>query len=507
MSWHPWRRSKGYTRREAAFHPAQIEVEETPPAPAARSLLYLLSFLLVAFAVWASVAKLDINVEGSGKLRPDGETKPAQAAIGGKVSAVHVRSGQQVAEGALLLELDPAEALAERDRLTALRDAEILEAASAQLLLDTMEAGTHAIPRLAELAELADFDPALLDEAQLRLTHQLQELEADATRSRSQVNAVEAARSSQEAIGMRQLRLLQSLDKSASIQLESMRADIDDLNVVAAVRQEETKRSLGLLAAGAVSTVAVEKSQIAQQQAESRARQATDALALQIEEFERERQQLRDVADAADDRAAELAAESARINEEAAARRSGIARQAADSSTAALARRRAFDSELVKIEHLLERHLVFAAGSGTVEQLAVHVPGAIVQPGQELMRIVPDNVDLHAEVFVASKDLGHLRAGQEANLKLDAFPHTEHGLLRGTITAIATDAIEAEGQGLVFRVRIDIARQDMELRDGTIVPLLAGMGVTADVRTGERYVYEYFLDPLLQHRDKAFDER
>ena len=507
MSWRPWRRSKGYTRREAEFHPSRMEIEETPPAPAARVLMYLLSFLLVAFSAWASVAKLDINVEGSGKLRPDGETKPAQAAVGGKVSAVHARSGQQVAEGALLLEMDSSETLAERERLTAQRDAEILKAASAQLLLDTMESGTQAIPRLAELAELADFDPALLNEAQLLLTHQLQELEADAIRSRAQVNAVEAARSSQESIGLRQLRLLESLDKSSSIQLESMRADIDDLNAVAAVRQRETERSIGLQAAGVVSAAAVEKSQIAQQQAESRARQATDALALQIEEFERERQQLRGVADAADDRAAELAAESARINEEAAARRAGIARQAAASLTAARARKRALDSELVKIEHLLERHLVFAAGSGTVEQLAVHVPGAIVQPGQELMRIVPDNVDLHAEVFVASKDLGHLRAGQEANLKLDAFPHTEHGLLKGIITAIATDAIEAEGRGLVFRVRIDIARQDMKLRDGTIVPLLAGMGVTADVRTGERYVYEYFLEPLLQHRDKAFDER
>ena len=84
----------------------------------------------------------------------------------------------------------------------------------------------------------------------------------------------------------------------------------------------------------------------------------------------------------------------------------------------------------------------------------MHTTGAVVQPGQALMMIVPKEASLVAEVEVLNKDVGFISEGQDVRVKVDAFSYTKYGLVEGKVIDVADDAVEREGIGPVFRTRI-----------------------------------------------------
>ena len=82
--------------------------------------------------------------------------------------------------------------------------------------------------------------------------------------------------------------------------------------------------------------------------------------------------------------------------------------------------------------------------AGTVEQLAVHTVGGVVQPAQTLMVVVPDNSKLEVEAMLPNRDAGFVRTGQQAELKVEAFTYTRYGLLHGRVRAVSRDALRSE---------------------------------------------------------------
>ena len=230
-------------------------------------------------------------------------------------------------------------------------------------------------------------------------------------------------------------------------------------------------------------------------------------LALKQAEISDQEKRLDDAAAAAGDRLVELKADLARMRQEHSTERAEAASAAAMAWAESRAQLRELRLELVKQDEFLAHHRISAPHAGIAEQLSVRQAGAVVQAAQVLLLIVPVDAHLRAEILIANKDLGHLEPGQDVQIKLDAFPHTEHGLLNGQLIDIAADAVEMEDLGIVYPARIEIERQDIELKNGQTVPLAAGMGLTAEIKTGDRPLYEYFLDPLLRHSDKAMDER
>ncbi|MGH8240922.1 MAG: biotin/lipoyl-binding protein, partial [Steroidobacteraceae bacterium] len=113
------------SRDEVAFLPAALEIQETPPNPVGRALMWSLTALVVVAIAWASFGHIDIVAVAPGKVIPSDRVKVIQPVATGQVRAIHVRDGQEVKQGQTLIELDPTIALAERDRLaTQLRDEE-----------------------------------------------------------------------------------------------------------------------------------------------------------------------------------------------------------------------------------------------------------------------------------------------------------------------------------------------------------------------------------------------
>ena len=163
------------------------------------------------------------------------------------------------------------------------------------------------------------------------------------------------------------------------------------------------------------------------------------------------------------------------------------------------------EQDLAKAQERTQRMTLRAPVAGTVQQLAVYTVGGVVTQAKPLMEVVPDNT-LEVEAKVSNKDIGFVRPGQSAAIKLETFSFTRYGFLHGRVRLVSNDAQTTKKQQLVFPVRVRIDAQRMRV-DGRWVHLSPGMAVTVDIKTGRRTVAGYFLDPLLQRGEDSLQER
>ena len=143
---------------------------------------------------------------------------------------------------------------------------------------------------------------------------------------------------------------------------------------------------------------------------------------------------------------------------------------------------------------------------GTVQQLAVHTVGGVVPAAQPLMQIVPLNSMVEFEAFIADQDVGFVREGAHAAVKIDAFDYTRYGTVDAVVTHISRDAIEDEKKGLRYSVKVELTRPELMV-DGRAIRLTPGMSGSVEIRTGERRVIQYVLSPLMQHAQESLHER
>ncbi len=143
---------------------------------------------------------------------------------------------------------------------------------------------------------------------------------------------------------------------------------------------------------------------------------------------------------------------------------------------------------------------------GTVQQLRVHTVGGVVPAAQALMVIVPQRPHIEAEAHVADKDIGFVRVGQRAAVKIDAFNFTHYGTIPARITWVSRDAMQTRHRGLVYAVRLLLSRPTIAV-GGRNLPLTPGMAVQVGIKTGKRRVIRYFLSPLIRYQKDSLHER
>jgi hemolysin D len=155
--------------------------------------------------------------------------------------------------------------------------------------------------------------------------------------------------------------------------------------------------------------------------------------------------------------------------------------------------------------------------------------GQVVTSGQEIMRVVPQDSKLEVAAYIANRDIGFVSVGQEAVVKVEAFPFTRYGSIRARVKRIARDAIPApdasaiEGdptrssnttgfaggertQNLVFAVVLEPEVSTISV-DGLDQPLTSGMAATVELKTGARRLIEYVFSPLVEVASHAMHER
>ncbi|MFY8019464.1 MAG: HlyD family efflux transporter periplasmic adaptor subunit, partial [Inhella sp.] len=121
--------------------------------------------------------------------------------------------------------------------------------------------------------------------------------------------------------------------------------------------------------------------------------------------------------------------------------------------------------------------------AGTVQQLAVHTAGGVVTPAQVLLVLVPEEAEVTAEVALENKDIGFVKVGQQAEVKLETFPFTRYGTVPATVTRISADAVPDEKRGALFMATLKLDKSAMTV-EGKTIRFSPGMNLTAEVKTG-----------------------
>ena len=162
--------------------------------------------------------------------------------------------------------------------------------------------------------------------------------------------------------------------------------------------------------------------------------------------------------------------------------------------------------ELAKVEDTDSRKVLLAPVDGKVQNLVATTVGGVVTEAEQMMLIVPEADELIAEVFLENKDAGFVHEGMLSEIKVQTFPFTKYGIINAVVANVSNDAILDEQRGLLYQMRLTMNQSTVMVNDKP-VQLKPGMFVTAEVRTGERRIIEFFLAPLMRHGSEAIRER
>jgi hemolysin D len=122
------------------------------------------------------------------------------------------------------------------------------------------------------------------------------------------------------------------------------------------------------------------------------------------------------------------------------------------------------------------------------------------------MLVVPNEEQLEVEVFLANQDIGFVREGMAAEIKVHTFPFTKYGVIDATVINVSDDALVDEKQGLIYSMQLRMAKNTVWV-EGKQVKLQPGMAVTAELKTGKRRIMEFFVSPVVRHGQEALRER
>jgi hemolysin D len=437
---------------EQEFLPAALSLQETPIHPLPRVIVGVIVLFAVLALLWALLGRMDIVAVAEGKVVPDSRTKTIQAIETASVRAIHVEDGQRVEKGDVLVELDSTMSNADVSRLVQEERVARLEAGRAEAFLLAMDDD--------------DQDPLLVTDtdvpvASRRMEQRVLEGHVWRYRTRSRQMQAEIARRAQEVEAIR--ATVRGLEETLPI-IERRSRDIESL------------ADKGLAARHDYLDLEQKRIETTQELLAQRARLAEAEAALHEAEEQLAAFQAESRSDALDD-----------MHE-------------------AWARADSLRQELIKARKRNERMKLRAPVTGTVEQLAVHTIDGVVEPAQPLMMIVPEDSEVEVEATLPNKDIGFVRPGQPAEVKLQTFPFTKYGTVPAVVTDVSQDAVQDERRGLVFVLRARLERDHVNV-EGRNVRIAPGMAATVEVKTGYRRIVEYFLSPFLQYSSESLHER
>lgn len=166
----------------------------------------------------------------------------------------------------------------------------------------------------------------------------------------------------------------------------------------------------------------------------------------------------------------------------------------------------ALSQELIKAEQRQQLQTLVSPIDGVVQQLAVTTIGGVVTPARSLLVVVPKEQQFEVEAYFENKDIGFIKEGQSAEVKVDAYPFTRYGIVAGKLKVLSHDAVMHDKRGLLFLSRIElIKRTDKSAAGG--IHYSAGMSVTVELKTGKRNVIGFLLEPIVQTSTESIRER
>jgi len=428
------------------FLPAVLEIQQAPPSPIGRAILWTILAVFTAGSLWATFSRIDIVATAQGKIIPSGYSKTIQPYETGVIASIHVQDGQVVKKGDVLIELDPTLNRADRDRAVNEYRAAKVEAARLRALISgrsTFEAPGESDTAYVVLQQQLLRDQLAEYQAKVAAAqHLADQRKAALDQTRENILRLEATvpMEAERAAAYKRLLEHEAVTKMDFLQAEGQR--IDKTQELAG-QQKRLQQDMAALA------------------------EADKHYRAMISEFQQSKQ-------------AELS----------------ILETKAASLT----------QDVTKAGQKADLQRLTTPIDGVVQQLVVHTVGGVVTPAQLLLIVVPQEHPVEVEAQVENKDVGFVSEGQPVEIKVEAFPFTLYGTIPGRVLTVSGDAAPIEKVGLVYPTRVSMDRGTIQV-EGKQVHLTSGMAVTVEIKTGQRRVIEYLLSPLLKSVQESLRER
>lgn len=421
-------------------------IEDTPRL-ARLTIWALLGFILFAL-IWMALAQVDEVTRGTGKAVPSSRLQKIQNLEGGIVSELLVREGEVVNAGQPLLRLDDTRFASnvgetEADRLSLLASVERLKA----------QTENRPIKIPAEVLEKA---PGIAANETALYNSRRQQLEQEVSGLQQQLT-------------QRQQELREFQSKQGQQQ--------NSLNLL----QQEIRLSEPLIAQGAISQVEVLRLKRSEVETRGQLQQATLAIPRAQAAIQEVQQKI----------------------EETRSRYRSEALAELNKANTDLNRVQATGRAL---EDRVSRTLVTSPVRGVIQQLLVNTVGGVVQPGSDIVQIVPLDDTLLVEVQIRPQDIGFLHPGQEAVVKFTAYDYTIYGGLKAQLESISADTITDEKGNSFYIVRLRTDKNHLGTDEKPLL-IIPGMVASVDIITGRKSILSYLLKPILRARGEAFRER
>ncbi|EYU16357.1 HlyD family type I secretion periplasmic adaptor subunit [Photorhabdus aegyptia] len=434
--------------RHYEFLPTHLALSQRPPSPFARYTAITLSIGVIIALLWAYLGKLDVQATATGRLIVSGRSQIIQAYEQSRVTAIHVQNGQQVTKDAPLLTLDTLGVNQDIARLLKQIEYQVHEKIRYQALTEEQKPEEQALFQTLPVSQQAQVVE--------NYSREKREYEANVTNLKAEMNVNLSSQQSRKS----DINALTKLRQNISQRLKA-RQTLSQKQVISKVEYLEQEKEF----------LETERL-ITQQNAELNVLQSQY---ISLEE---------------------------RLN----SLKTQKEREWFDKRKQAEVQLVVLEQELAKAQVREQLEVIRSPVTGTVQQLSVHTLGAVLQPAQNLMVIVPDdNVQL-AEVQILNKDAGFVHPGQQVTIKVDAFPYTRYGTIDGELLSISRDSTTDEQLGLVFPAQISLKSNNIVI-DNTRVDITPGMSIVAEIKTDQRRVIDYLLSPIREYQSEALREK
>ncbi len=424
-----------------------VILDEVGPPRLALIVLLLLSATVFAFFAWASLITIAETTKATGEIIPTGSVLAIQHLEGGIVSEILVRDGDLVEPNDVLVRLDPTAALAEL---------EVMESRRAALAVRAERLEAFAQERTPDFSGIPSRFAGLIKDQQAIFLEQ------------------SAARDNQWHVQWLEL-------EKRKIELDVLKKQSVNLKEKVKIVLERGRLRKALLEDGLVSKV-VYLNTLQEGNA------ATSEFETVLGKIRRAKQAIAQ----SEGKLVEL--------------KSKLSNEAVKEMGAAKAELAEVERSINRSKDRVRRLQIRSPARGIVKDLKTHTIGGVITPGGMISDIVPVDLELVVEARFSPIDVGHLKPGHEAKIKITTFDFARFGMIDGTVENISATTFKDPDGNVFYKALVKLAKNYVG-DDPKQNILLPGMIAEIDVKTGERTLLRYLLRPVFRSLDSAFSER
>jgi len=435
---------------DVEFLPDADEIERRPLPPYARITVHALAVMLVCFLGWASFAQIDEVVKAQGRLATPLSNIVVQPIETSIIRSIDVRIGQVVKKGERLATLDPTDADADQAQLRLKFDS--LDTQVKRLSAEL--AGKAAPVETGTVSADTQLQDRLAGERRANFAAQVMRLNENIAKTRA---ALETNLRDQQVLG----------DRTRSLrEVETMQERLVDQKFGAKVNLLDARNK----------RMEVERDYTLAKNQETEIRRELAGLEAEKQAF---------------------------VN--------GWRQKIMEDMLSLTRDRDATAEQLKKGSLRRDKVMLTAPVDAMVQDIAKLSQGSVAQAAEKMFTLVPLGTALDAEVQIDSLDVGHVKQGDVAHIKLDAFPFQKHGTLDARVRTLSEDAFKRDtpnpetGTDAYYVSRLDLGKDMLKNMDPH-ARLLPGMTLTAEIVVGKRTVLSYLLWPLTKGLDEAIRE-